>query len=150
MSEDMGQEEHLLRELEKTGLPLEIEVSELLEKEWKVSNNQAYIDEDEGKTREIDIFAIHQSETDQLHFVKPPRLFLATDLAIECKRSESNAWVFPTRKTALPYTFGSGQTIDFLKVFSGGRSSFLTESYVHLPPLHYVTMENIAHDGMPL
>ncbi len=143
------QEEYLLKLLEKTRFPLEVEVSDLLEPDWIVFNNEAYVDEDEGKTREIDIFAIHDSETDQLTWVNPPRLFLATDLALECKRSETHAWVFLTRKKAVPPGLGSAQTLDFLQVFSGGSASFLGNP-LELPKLHYDTTERLAHAGTPI
>jgi hypothetical protein len=139
----------LLKQLGKTGFPLEVEVSDLLETDWIVSNNEAYVDEETRITREIDIFAIHSTETVQLAFVNPPRLFLATDLAVECKRSETHAWVFLTRNKVAPPGLGSGQTLDFLQVLSGGSQSFLGRSnqQLELPKLHYDTTERIAHTG---
>src|SRR5213592_2645104 len=150
MADDSSSEEkHLLEQLAKTGFPLEVEVSDLLEPNWLVFPNEAYVDEDEGKTREIDMFAIHNSETDQLTWANPPRLFLATYLAVECKRSETHAWVFLTRNETVPPGLGSGQTLDFLQVFSGDSQSFL-EQTLELPKLHYEATEKIAHAGTPI
>jgi hypothetical protein len=59
-------EEHLKEEILRTGYPLEIEISALLDNEWIVFNNDSYLDLEESKSREIDIFAIHTSEPDQL------------------------------------------------------------------------------------
>ncbi len=145
-------DEFLLEELAKTGFPLEIEVSELLDTNWLVFNNQAYVDEDEGKTRDIDIFGIHEIETAQLTAAKPTRIFIATDLAVECKKSDTHAWVFLTRKKQTPPGFGSGQRLDFLNVFSAGKSSLLDESgkFLTLPKLHFDMTERIAHTGVPL
>jgi hypothetical protein len=148
MTEKESLEDYLLEQLQTSGLPLEIEVADLLEDRWHVSNNEAYLDEDEGKTRDIDVFAIHKTETDQLRWLRPPRLFLATDLAVECKRSESHAWVFPTRKKLIPPGLGSGQTLDFLQVFSNRNSSFLRGKLLELPKLHFDTINQIAHAGL--
>jgi len=123
----------------------------LLEKDWLVFNNEAYVDEEEQKTRDIDIFAIHDTETDQIG-TKLPEMFVGTDLAVECKKSETHAWVFLTRKKATPPGFGSGQGLDFLEVFSGGRLSFLGSGLeqAELPKLHFDAAERIAHAGVPL
>ena len=150
MTKDSTQEEFLAAQLERTGLPLEVETSDLLEKNWLVFNNEPYVDEDEGKTHEIDIFAIHQNETDQLSWVKPPRMFIATDIAIECKKSETHAWVFLTRPKATPPGFGSGQNNDFLRVFSQGQSSFLDQPYLDLPELHFDQIKKVSHTGVQL
>lgn len=150
MTNGKKQEDFLLKELARTGLPLELEVADFLEKDWLVFNEEAYVDEDEEKTREIDVFAIHETETDQHTWTKPPRLFVGTDLAVECKRSETHAWVFLTRKKATPPGFGSGQTVDFLEAFSNGHSSFLKRGDWDLPKLHFDATEKIAHAGTPL
>ncbi len=148
MTQKGSLEDYLLDQLQTSGLPLEIEVADLLEDRWLVSNNEVYLDEDEGKTRDIDVFAIHKTETDQLRWLRPPRLFLATDLAVECKRSESHAWVFPTRRKLTPPGIGSGQTLDFLQVFSNRTSSFLRGKFLELPKLHFDTINDIAHAGL--
>jgi len=54
--------DHIREMVRRTGYPLEIEVSDILEKDWAVFNNVPYLDEDESKTRTIDIYAIHDSE----------------------------------------------------------------------------------------
>lgn len=49
----------LLKNLEETGYPLELQVGGILSKYgWRVDHNSYYIDEDEQKGREIDIIAI--------------------------------------------------------------------------------------------
>jgi len=136
-------EDHLVSELLKTGYPFEIEICGLLDRDWLVFNNDPYLDEDEGKTREIDILAMHNSEADQYLIEPKSPFFMATDLAVECKKTDTHAWIFFTRQKATPPGFGSGQTLDFLEVFSKGKKNFFEPS--DLPKLHYDSFNRIAH-----
>jgi len=137
-------EGHIIDQIQRTGYPLEIEVSDLMERAgWIVFNNQPYLDEDEGKTREIDIYAIHETEADQFVTEPKPRIFVGTDIVIECKKSTTHAWIFFTRPKGLPPGFGQDQTLDFLQVHSNGEKRFL--STVALPKLHYDKFHTIAH-----
>jgi len=131
-------EGHILDRIRSTGFPLEIEVSDSMESNnWVVFNNQPYLDEDESKTREIDIFAIRM--TDSGHLVVP---FLpAVEAVIECKKS-THAWVFFTRPEALAIKLGEDQTCDFLEAWSRGKEKLLGP--MDLPNLHYVDFTRIA------
>jgi len=87
-------EDYLLGKVKKSGYPLEIDVSNILEDErFVVFNTQYYFDEEAQQGRDIDIYAIPIYEVDDR--LLPLRL--STDLAIECKKSETHAWVFYTR-----------------------------------------------------
>jgi hypothetical protein len=91
-------EEHLTAEIEKSGYPLEIEISSLLDKEYRVLNTHYYFDEEAKKGRDIDIYAIPRDVDN--NFIKTDKFVVITDLAIECKKSDTHAWIFYTR----PYT----------------------------------------------
>jgi len=134
--------DHIMDQIEKTGYPLEIEVSERLDKDWVVFNNQPYLDEDENKTRETDIFAIHETDIDQLRIKPEPLIFVSTNMVAECKKSTTHAWVFFTRPKETPPGFGEDQTIDFVEARSQRRKRLF--DIVPLPPLHYDGFQRIA------
>ena len=92
MEDDTSSEiRNIEEDIKRSGFPLEIEVSSILKKDgWTVRNQAYYIDEDEGKAREIDIVAYKAFfekfwDHDRLHI----------SLVIECKKS-SKPWVFFT------------------------------------------------------
>lgn len=99
MNQEKGKdtlEDYLIEKVKKSGYPLEIEISDLLENErFVVFNTQYYFDEEAKQGRDIDIYAL-PLEPDPLDDRLLP-LSLSTDLAIECKKSETHAWVFYTR-----------------------------------------------------
>jgi len=78
--------------IEKSGLPLEIEITSILrEHNWTVNNQAYFYDEDEKKARNIDMFAFKRIDLktspdfDRYHI----------SLVIECKKS-TNPWLFYT------------------------------------------------------
>ena len=80
------------KDIQKSGLPLEIEVSSILkEYKWKLTIHDHYIDEQERKSREIDVsafkrFDINSPDYDMFHI----------SLIIECKKSIKKPWLFYT------------------------------------------------------
>ena len=83
--------EKIKEEIEKSGFPLEIEVSKVLKRhEWRVLNQQYYFDRDERKGRTIDVMA-YVAEHSEIGDYKP----FHVSLIIECK-SSSTPWVFWT------------------------------------------------------
>ncbi len=83
------------KEIEKTGYPLEIEASEILESMgWLVVNQEGYLDIDFNKWRTIDICAYKRIDIPNNLFYKT----LHISLIIECKKSENKAWVFFVKK----------------------------------------------------
>lgn len=89
-------EDYLLERVKDSGYPLEIEISNLLDirKEYVVMNTQYYYDIETSKGRDIDIYAFYLKS---LLSEKVESFSLRTELAIECKKSESHVWVFYTR-----------------------------------------------------
>jgi len=109
--------EFLSEEIEKSGFPLEIEVSSILENQnWIVLNNQPFRDPDEEELRSVDILAFHgptvYERPENLPFGFSPRLI------IECKKSSSHAWVFFTRPQEAKVFPMDGQVYDFPEAFS--------------------------------
>lgn len=89
MSSDKTLHQKIAADIEKSGFPLEIEVtSSLLADEWSVRNQAYYLDKEEEKGRTIDVVA---SKTYVEDFVG--HNLLEVNLIIECKRSKK-PWVF--------------------------------------------------------
>ncbi len=86
-----NEKEFILENIKKSGYPLEIEVSSILEKDWFVVNNAFYLDKISNKEREIDILANNPFSKHEGSKIK----FLCTiTLIVECKKSNTHAWVF--------------------------------------------------------
>ena len=116
-SEKKELKDYLLEEVKKSGFPLEIEVSSILEDEnWVVINNQPFIDPDVDELRSVDIFAFHEPTISDHASYQP--LGFAPHLIIECKKSISHAWIFFTRPEKYKVFPMSGQVYDFPKAFS--------------------------------
>jgi len=109
--------DYLLEEIEKSGFPLEIEVSSVLEDQnWVVLNNQPFRDPDEDKLRSVDILGFHEPTASDSARYGP--LAFSPRLLIECKKSISHAWVFFSRPERSKVFLMSGQVYDFPKAFS--------------------------------
>jgi len=92
------QEEYFIEKIKKSGYPLEIEVSNLLDRDnYYVSNTHYYFDAETNEGRDIDIYGVPISMPILELGEKLAPLGLRTELAIECKKSESYAWFFYTR-----------------------------------------------------
>lgn len=122
----------------KTGFPLEIEVSSILEKKWDVVNTASYFDEDEKTMRSIDIAA-----TKSFNDIAPH--FLEVNLDIECKKDENFAWVFFTR----PFEFDweehmDGQYLDELQICSKNLEMTQLWEILFKSPLHYAKVKRVA------
>jgi len=138
---------YLRKEISKTGFPLEIEISSVLDKDWMVYNNDPYVDEDEEKTREIDIYAIHTSSIFSENELKRRDIFIVTsNLIVECKKATTHAWIFFTRPRPFDWVPGppDGHTFDFLEAFSNGKQSFLEP--LRLPKTHYDRFPRVAYN----
>jgi hypothetical protein len=99
--------EYVKRVVKAQGFPLELEATEDLENRgWWVSNNAPFIDPETGIPRSIDLIAMPpdpgeiDSRFDRKSFnwglvgglVK--NFAIAPEICVECKKSESSAWVF--------------------------------------------------------
>jgi len=89
-------EDYLIEKVKESGYPLEIEISNLLGKEYVVFNTQYYFDKEIEQGRDIDIHAMPLGFNEMDKRLAPLRL--RTDIAVECKKSETHAWVFYTRQ----------------------------------------------------
>jgi len=148
MNQEKGKdtlEDYLIKKVKESGYPLEIEVSDLLESEgFVVFNTEYYFDEEIKQGRDIDIYAI-PLEPDPVDDRLVP-LHLTTDVAIECKKSETHAWVFYTRpRIPMSSVYVSGQyrtTVPEPEEFSPESFDwFLQQGCLRL---HYDKFERIA------
>ena len=90
--------DYVRREILKTGFPLELEVFSILNSPpvpWITTAQDYYYDEDEKKSRYIDLAAMEMPNFDEEGKLKNPiePLRLNWNLSIECKKSSRN-WVF--------------------------------------------------------
>lgn len=91
MSEEL--ENKILKEIAKTGFPLELRVSELLNNMgYHIANNLFYVDLDEGKGREIDLRALKNYNFN----LGSKQYYVRHLLLIECKKSLDKPWVIFT------------------------------------------------------
>lgn len=89
MSDDLY--DRILLEINKTGFPLELRTAEVLKSRgYSVAHSLFYIDEDEGKPREVDLRAL------KMHEIKlDNRTFIVRHwLLVECKKTADKHWVF--------------------------------------------------------
>jgi len=135
----MSVKNFLKREIEKTGYPLEIEISAILDRarRWVVWNTDSYYDRDEGKLRDIDIRAVRTFET--------KNLLGEVSLVIECKKDDNFAWVFFTR----PYEFAEedirGHYLDELQMsFRNPLIDYISEIILGDCKFHYSAMKRIG------
>lgn len=130
--------DHLKREILKTGYPLEIEVSSLLDNKWDVINTDTYVDKDEGKTRDIDInatrYTLTQNDVD-----------FTVNLTIECKKSDKHAWIFFTRPYEKNYMDINGQYLDAEQRFLQNIGTITLMKLILEPSaLHYWNLKQVA------
>jgi hypothetical protein len=86
---------NILEQIAKTGYPLEIVTATTLERRgWLVWSSPAYLDEEEGKGREIDVKAVRYASGSASLRIGVPAVRVV--LIIECKKSEK-PWVFFVR-----------------------------------------------------
>jgi hypothetical protein len=137
-------EDYLIGRVKKSGYPLEIEVSDKLETEkFVVFNTQYYFDEEAQHGRDIDIYAIPLEPINDDRLLP---LHLSTDVAIECKRSETHAWIFYTRpRIPMSSIYISGQlctTVPRPRKFSSESFEWLLKQKCLV--LHHDGFERIA------
>jgi hypothetical protein len=105
------------------------------------------VDEDEEKTREIDIFALHNSSYFSLREMKRGDIFLITsNLVAECKKTSTHAWILFTRPRPANWANGppNGHVTDFLDGLTGGKQSFFSQ--IDWPRVHYDQFRRIAYN----
>ena len=133
-------EEKLIEDINKSGYPLEIEISSILDDKWDLFNNAYYLDKNTGKEREIDIVALRTT----IRKGKSRILFTTqVVLVIECKKSNTHAWVFFSRPTIYAALL-SGQYLDFVQVKTNDKSSLQNEIMTYIKGYHYDEFEKVA------
>lgn len=95
-------ESKVKKEIQKTGLPTEIRVTEALSNEgWTIFNEYPYLDIDENNVRTLDIVAnkafLKANEKQIKEFDFDCHLY------IECKKTDQRFWVFYTQTSPLPF-----------------------------------------------
>lgn len=89
--------EKVKKDMQKSGFPLEIEVSSILNSSgWDVQNQGFYIDEQENKPRAIDIIASKILAVEASKYFTNFNIYLI----IECKKSQK-PWLFYTTQSSL-------------------------------------------------
>ena len=134
MSTKKTVEEFLIEEIEKSGFPLEIEVTSLLygSKNWLPNNQEYYLDHELNLGRTIDIVSYYigkydPNSKDYFETLKTEPFSVGTDMVIECKKSNTRAWVFFTIPEVYRPPFFAGQTLDSLEVLTNGKDSIVDE-----------------------
>jgi len=138
-------EEYLTQELGRTGYPLEIEISSMFDESYLVSNNEYFFDWDENEPREIDISAFAFPSIENKHGgAKINPFSLSHRLVIECKKSDTHAWIFLTRPEKK--FWAEGQSMDFLRLGTRNAGlSFLDEILETCKSrLHYQHFKRVA------
>ncbi|MGE5474886.1 MAG: hypothetical protein ACM3UU_11770 [Ignavibacteriales bacterium] len=96
MSDDILKK--VIDETEKTGFPLELKVADVLENRgFYVAHSLYYVDEEENKSREVDIRALKNYIVEDSNQGNPLKM-VRYCLLIECKKSENKPWVFLSSK----------------------------------------------------
>jgi len=136
----MNQIDFLREQIEKTGYPLEIEISSILDPKWEVINTESYFDVDEKKMRDIDI----RADKPIVQELMP--LLLDVKLIVECKRDRDFAWVFFTRPLIFDWLEDiNGQYLDELQVLTkSSETTQIKDIILGKTPYHYRDMNKIA------
>jgi len=99
MAEKRTLEDFLRERILNSGFPLEIEISNLLDNDYEVFNSKYYYDKEAENGRTIDIYAYPK----QMNREGFNQIFPFFTLVLECKKSNSHAWIFFTRPTDKGY-----------------------------------------------
>lgn len=143
-------ENYIREQVTKSGFPLEIAIYTCLEQhDWLPFSNNYYFDVDEKAEREIDITALPPPEVGHdgrlVDLTAPYTLDI--ELAIECKKSTTHAWVFFTAPTNSCY-FYRGQTLDFIQMRTKNYESSFFDRILPRPDtaglLHYSKFDRVA------
>lgn len=149
MKREEGQdllEDYFIEKIKKSGYPLEIEVSNLLDRDYCVFNTHYYFDEETKQDRDLDIYGMPISMPILNLDKKLTPLSLRTEVAIECKKSEAYAWFFYTRpQIPMSAVYMNGQ----FRTSVPQPIRFSTESFQGLLqykcfPQHYDGFDRIA------
>jgi len=104
------------KDILKSGMPLEIEISAILRQSgWFVIQQAAYMDRDKEEVRSIDIVAMRTKDKKTLVLI------------VECKKSEREIWTFHTLpKSSDEYLIGISLVESLMKLY---KSKFSTDMF---------------------
>jgi hypothetical protein len=121
----------ILKEISKTGFPLELRVSELLNNMgYYVANNLYYVDLDEDKGREIDLRALKNYDFK----IENKQYFVRHCLLIECKKSSEKPWViFSSPETSYDSEYFD---VDCLGADFDADTEEIQKAFEHLESIH--------------
>ena len=151
MKEGDPELEFIARQIEKTGYPLEIHASVVLEKrDWKVAHSTFYEDFETKSLREIDIRADRTVERSSLgNATTPYKIHLR--LNIQCKKSDTFAWVFFLTQRKTDEMATGLRFLDYLYVAKTSSLSRLYSPYPamlpHIPTLSPGIAKSLKHTG---
>lgn len=96
MDEKRPEEDKIRENLAKSGYPLEITASRIMQRAgWGIVHNPSFLDAEEGKNREYDVRAYKEWLADRDGY----QFTVGVYLVVECKKSDS-PWVFVTTEEA--------------------------------------------------
>ena len=141
--------QRLRKQISKMGYPLEIEVQSILEeRNWAVFPNKFFMDCQENKPREIDLFAFHGPTVSSRH-TEP--IAFAPHLIIECKKSLDYSLVLFSRNiTAFTFYDFSGHMFDFpillkeITEFRNPLKEFNLQYFLIHQDLHYKRSRKVS------
>jgi len=118
-------EKQIIKDVLKSGFPLELEIANILEDgDWIVMPNEYIVDKNTSKNIEIDMLGIKGTKL-TLHGCKR-RFSSLFKLIIECKKSEKAKWVFFTRE---PTTFYNDELIKHAHNFGINKPFVIKEAH---------------------
>lgn len=133
--ENEREKNRIIKDMEKSGYPLEIKATSILESHgWNLLNQEGYLDIEKGKWRTIDILAHQSANTSN----SPVYERLHVTLVVECKKS-SKPWVFWVRdKKGLRM---------FRPLVASGLIKLESKPWLH--PLHFEELADCFHYYFP-
>jgi len=139
MATDEPSIRYLENEIKKTGKPLEIRISSILDRRWQhVTNQDTFYDRETRKLREIDVCASDGPTRLQ-------NLELEASLIVECKRSEAFSWVFFTRPFNFEIEQIAGHYIDEVQMATKNTERMeIMQTILGKTQLHYQNTGKIA------
>lgn len=141
----MKEVDFIREQLMKTGFPVELEMISCLNfRGWRPTPHEYYFDYEESKAREIDIIA------SRYPMKYAPNFDVFTLLAIECKKSETNAWIF-FNAPLKGHFICEGQYADYLRSQNALESfSLVSHLLSHLPHYRKSTLLAVSYTQVQL
>jgi hypothetical protein len=132
----------VLEEIRRTGYPLEIQTTGIFrEHSWKTFDHTYYIDKDENKGREIDVFAMKTFTAEH----PKKRLRLDIGLAVEIKKTDSSPWVI--LRSLRGENDSLGALFDTVMIGMHGQEIWFDELYANHPVAKFERWGRVAYQA---